>query len=124
MTTNITKDRVIDYTITGKFSIPASVSPDKDSKDEKKKVTLLVVCNNTPLSQIVGSMLKDKRINWQSSTRQKFDSIVSGSTVEYNFSGGRIEQDPEDAMLSRLKAMTPEARAEWFQDKMEKLEVK
>ena len=103
----ITKANIQDYVLTGEFSIPAKVRPELGS-DEVKDVTLVFQLENTPLLDIVGSSLKDKRINWQSGARKKFDSIPQAGIVKVKYSGGREVVDPEVAIANRLRAMSSE----------------
>ena len=109
---NINKGDVSTYTITGEFDIQATVSPDAESKAVKtsKTVWLRYILENTPLSEVISSALKDKRIVWQSGARGKFDSITNGSIIKVAFKGGQLPIDPKEAMVARLRAMTPEAR--------------
>jgi|WetSurMetagenome_2_1015567.scaffolds.fasta_scaffold19367_2 hypothetical protein len=120
MTINITKDNINEVVVTGSFDIAGSVSADEDSKAEAKSFTLRIVCTDTPLVDIIRSMCKDKKINWQVGARKNMSKIVPNSIIEVPFSGSRSIPviDPEVAMEARLRAMTPEARNKWFADKM------
>ena len=119
----ITKDKVIGYTVSGEFDIQASFSEDEEAKKagDSKAVTLRFKMVNTPLSEIIGSSLKDKRINVQTSLRKHPELYTVGQIITLDYKGGKSVADPEDVMAARLKAMTPEARAKWFADRGIKL---
>jgi|WetSurMetagenome_2_1015567.scaffolds.fasta_scaffold81638_2 hypothetical protein len=105
----IDKGNIAECTVSGEFDIAASVKSDKDSK-ESKQVTLRFKLLNIPVSLIVASSLKDKRINWQVGARTKFNQIIDHSIITVDYSGGRTPVDIEEAYAARLAAMTPEAR--------------
>ncbi len=119
----IKKQNVSEYVVTGQFDILASFSEDEDAKKsgDSKKVTLRFNMSQTPLSDIISSSLKDKRINVQTTLRKKPEMYKDGQIITLDYKGGRTEVDPEMAMLARLKAMTPEARAKWFEEKAKEL---
>lgn len=122
----ITKGKVSEYTVTGEFDIPASFSVDEDAKKAKEStnVTLRFKMSQTPLSEIIASSLKDKRINVQNTLRKKPEAYREGQILNLDYKGGKQPVDPEVAMLARLQAMSPEARDKWFEDKRKALGVK
>jgi len=115
----ITKDKVSTITVSGEFDIQASVSEDTDAKKagDSVNVTLRFKMVNTPLADIIASSLKDKRINVQTGLRKHVGELTPGMILSFDYKGGRTVADPEDVMTARLKAMSPEARAEWFKSK-------
>lgn len=117
----ITKGTLSSYVVTGEFDIEFSVKQDKDS-DETKSGTLRFKMDKVPLSDIVASSLKDKRINAQVGLRgDKFATLKNGQIVVLDYKGGRVAVDPEVAMLARLQAMTADERAKWFAEKQAEL---
>jgi hypothetical protein len=120
--TTINKADVSSYVITGEFEIAATVSADAESKAIKssKMVHLHFLMEGTPLGEVIGAALRDKRITWQSSARSKYESIVNGSTVKVNFKGGQLPVSPEEAMVAKLQRMTVEERATYLKELMTK----
>jgi len=123
MVTNITKGELGNYVVTGEFEIPAKISADSDAKaaGESTNVTLRFRLIEEPLENILSSSLKDKRINAQATMRKKSEAYREGQVVTLDYKGGKGPVDAEAAMMSRLKAMTPEARDEWFEEKRKQL---
>ena len=120
----ITKANVSEYNITGEFDIAASFKADKDS-DESKTVTLRFVMENEPLVNIIGSSLKDKRINWQVTARNNFNSITDKSVVKVKYVGGRGPQESAEEKLAReIADMTPEQAAAYIMAKVKALQAK
>jgi curli biogenesis system outer membrane secretion channel CsgG len=115
----IGKQDVVNYVINGEFDIAASVKPDKDS-DEQKNVTLRFRLVDTPLSEVIASALKDKRINWQTSARNKFESIRDKSVVLVDFKGGRSQVDPENAVAAKLASMSEAERENYIKNLLAK----
>jgi hypothetical protein len=120
MTIKIDNKNVGEVLVSGSWTIDAKVKA-MAGTDEQKAVTLKFNFVDTPLESIIQSSLKDKRINWQVTARAKFEQVKSGSVVEINYGNqAKATVDPEVAMQSRLAAMTPEARAKWFEEQMAK----
>lgn len=109
MPTNITKQNIGEFTVTGEFDIAASIKADKDSS-ESKQVTLRFKLVNTPVGEILGSSLKDKRINWQVKGRNGFNSIKDKSVIVVDYKGGRQPVDVEQAYEAKFLSMTPAER--------------
>lgn len=107
--TNIKNEDIGDFSVTGSWTISAKVRPDQDSK-EVKQVTLKYIFDQTPLTEILSSALKDKRINWQSGARKKFSSIIDKSMITVKFEGGRGPVDPKAQALAYFASLTPEER--------------
>lgn len=104
MGTVITKANLSEFSITGEFDIAASVKPEKGS-NESKQVTLRFRFNNEPVANVIQSSLKDKRINWQVSARNKFDSLVDRSIVVVEYKGGKAPTvDPMTQLLNEATA--------------------
>jgi hypothetical protein len=107
---NIDKSKVGEFVISGEFDIAASVKSDRDSL-ESKTVTLRFVLNSVPLSDIIASSLKDKRINWQTSARSKFNSIPNKSIVRVDYKGGRSQITSKEQVVGFANSLSPEERA-------------
>lgn len=107
--TTITNGNINEYVVTGEWSISCGLKPELGST-ESKKVTLTFMLENTPLLDIIGSSLKDKKINWQNNNRDKFDSIVDGSVIKVSYAGGRQPVDPEAQTKAYLASLSPEER--------------
>jgi hypothetical protein len=120
--TTIMKADVSEYVVTGEFVIAASVSADAESKSAKtsKSVRLNFIMENTPLSEVIGAALRDKRITWQASARSKYESIVNGSDIKVAFKGGQLPVSPEDAMVAKLQRMTADERQAYLQELINK----
>ncbi len=103
---NIAKDKVSEYCVTGEFNIEFSIKSDEDSR-EKKTGTLRFKLDSIPLSDIIQSSLKDKRINWQASARKNFNSIQSGVTV-VDYRGGRTPVDQKQNAKNYLATCSDE----------------
>lgn len=111
MSTVIDKTNMSNFVVNGSFDIAASVKPEQGSA-EKKNVTLRFVMSGTPLSDIIQSSLKDKRINWQTGARTKFNSIKSGSVIEVKYEGGRAPADPRAVALAYFSSLSDEEKEE------------
>ena len=114
---NITKANIGEVVVTGSFDIPFSVKPEQGS-NEVKHGTLRFKMNQTPLTSIIGSSLKDKRINEQVKMRANFNSIKEGAIIEVNYEGGRVPVDPRAAFKEAYLAAKTDAErakviAEW-----------
>ena len=105
----VSKSNINNYVVTGEWSISCGLKPELGSK-ESKKVTLVFMLENTPLLEIIGSSLKDKKINWQNSNRDKFESIKDGSVIKVNYAGGRQPIDQEAQTKAYLASLSPEER--------------
>jgi hypothetical protein len=108
MTTEITKASMNEFVVTGEFEIPFSIKSDIDSS-ESKSGTLRFKLDHEPIANIIGSSLKDKRINWQALARKKFETIT-GSVIEVDYKGGRHPVDQKQAAKSYLSSLTVEER--------------
>ncbi len=112
MPTVITKANIDEFVVTGDFDIEASFSADEDAKKAKdsKTVTLRFQMVNTPVSAIVKSSLKDKRINKQVGLRAKSEAYTNGQIILVKYEGEKYaEADPISTILARAAAagMTP-----------------
>lgn len=105
----ISKSNINNYVVTGEWSISCGLKPELGST-KSKKVTLTFMLENTPLTDIIGSSLKDKKINWQNNNRDKFDSIVDGSVIKVSYAGGRQPVDLEAQTKAYLASLSPEER--------------
>ena len=77
MATIITKENITDFVISGEWDIANSMKP-YEKATEKVKNTLRFVFDKVPVLDVISSSLKDKKINYQNSHREKFDSIPEG----------------------------------------------
>lgn len=119
--TEITNQTIGQYRIKGVWSITGSISADNNSKlmKESKSFTLRFTLDNE-LSDLMHPALSTKKINWAASKagRESIEKLKDGAVIELSFaSPGRTQADPEEVMASRLQAMTPEARKQWFESK-------
>jgi hypothetical protein len=113
--TNVTKDKIGEFVVSGEFDIAASVKADRDSL-ESKSVTLRFVMDSVPLSDIIASSLKDKRINWQTTARSKFSSISNKSIVRVDYKGGRSTIASKEQVVNFANSLSPEERAKLIAD--------
>jgi hypothetical protein len=113
--TTIEKNQIGEFSVSGEFDIAASVKSDRDSK-ESKAVTLRFVLNQIPLSDIIASSLKDKRINWQTTARSKFNSIVPKAIVRVDYKGGRTTITSKEQVVGFANSLSPEERAKLIAD--------
>jgi len=122
--TTIEKSDVSQYVVTGEFEIAATVSADADSKAVKasKSVKLHFKMDSTPLAEVIGAALRDKRITWQSWARTHYGEIANGSVVKVAFKGGQLPVSPEEAMVAKLQRMTAEEREQFLAELLAKAE--
>jgi hypothetical protein len=106
MTTIITKANMSEFVISGEFDIPSTT--------EGLSVTLRFKMDKTPVSEVVQSSLKDKRINKQIGLREHASEYKSGQIVTVDYKGGRTTVDPESAMAAKLAAMSDTERAAYL----------
>lgn len=93
---------VNDYAVTGKFDIAASFKADKTSTDEKT-VTLRVICNNTPLRDVITKALSTVRISWANGPgRSKFESWKHHSIIEVNFGSPGKTMKTHEEIIAEL----------------------
>ena len=110
--TNITKETVKDYVLTGKFDVQASIKPDKEST-VSKTVTLRFVAEALSLDSIIQGKLSQAKISYVNMVgRPKYDSIKNASVIEVSLSspGKRIET-PEDKVAKYVAQGYSEAAA-------------
>jgi hypothetical protein len=110
--TNITKETVKDYVLTGKFDVQASIKPDKEST-VSKTVTLRFVAEALSLDSIIQGKLSQAKISYVNTVgRPKYDSIKNASVIEVSLSspGKRIET-PEDKVAKYVAQGYSEAAA-------------
>lgn len=101
----ITQKTIDNYTLTGTFTIAASVKPYKDAS-ESKSVTLAFKLNAVPVRELVTPSLQSKRITWQNNVgRKHFDSLVDRSTVEVDFLSPGKRTKTRDEQIVETKAM-------------------
>lgn len=91
-----------------------AVKPEKDSA-ESRTITLRVKFDGATIADVFEKAMASTVIQWQAKAREKFTSIVDKSTVEVNFIAP-TRTDPEQAMIARLMAMTPEARVAYLKE--------
>jgi hypothetical protein len=107
---NIDKSKVGEYSVSGEFDISASIKSDRDSL-ESKTVTLRFMFDQVPLSDIIASSLKDKRINWQTSARSRFNSITNKAVIRVDYKGGRSHITSKEQVVNFANSLSPEERA-------------
>ena len=110
---NITKNDIGQYTITGEFDIASDV--------EGLRTTLRFVLDNTPLSDVIQSMLKDKRINKQVHIRAHSSEYVHGSIVRVPFTGGRAPVDAKVQLRAEVAGMSDEEATAYLLEKVRDL---
>ena len=116
--TEITKNNLSEFVLTGEFDIAASVSADDESKKAGVSVNVILrfKMDKTPVSEIISSSLKDKRINWQVKGRKTVGNLRAGQIVNLDYRGGRVMTSPmtpeqvKAAFKQQLASMTPEER--------------
>ena len=106
MATIITKENITDFVISGEWDIANSMKP-YEKATEKVKNTLRFVFDKVPVLDVISSSLKDKKINYQNSHREKFDSIPEG-IVKVDYKGGKAPADTEADYESQLASLSPE----------------
>ena len=92
-----------------------SIKPDKDST-ESKQITLRVKFDGVMLSAVFAKAVSGAVIQWQNGPgRSKFDSWQNGQIVEIEFKAPAKQPTlpPEDAIVAKAKAMTPEERKQY-----------
>ena len=101
----ITKVNMEQFVVSGEFDIKASFSADEEAKasGESKSVVLRFVMDKTPLSSIIASSLKDKRINKQTTLRQHPERYTDGQVIRFNYVG-ETYVDPEQAFMAKFDA--------------------
>jgi len=102
-----------------------SIKADADST-ESKLVNLKVAFDGVTLQSVFQKALAGAVIQWQNGVgRKKFDTFKSGQTVEIKFSApASTTIDPEQAMIMKLQAMTPEEQTMFLKELMNKAVVK
>jgi hypothetical protein len=114
----ITRDTIGQFCLTGDFDIAASVSADSDAKKAGESVSVILrfKMKQTPISDIIQSSLKDKRINWQTKGRDKVDKLNPGQVIVLDYKGGRAPVDPKQTARDYMASLTPEERAKFIAD--------
>jgi hypothetical protein len=107
---NIEKNQIGEFSVSGEFDIAASVKSDRDSL-ESKTVTLRFVFDQIPLVDIIASSLKDKRINWQTTARSRFNSIQNKAIVRVDYKGGRSQITSKEQVVNFANSLSSEERA-------------
>ena len=94
-----------------------SIKPDKDS-NESKQVNLEVTFDGVELESVFQKALSATVIQWQNGPgRKQFDQWKNGQTVEVQFSApGRVQIDPETAMVAKLQTMTSEEQVKFLKE--------
>lgn len=102
-----------------------SVKPFKGAT-ESKTINLRIDYSEITIGDILTKAVSHDVIAWQNGQgRKNYKSLTANSTVlvKAKSPGAAPQVDPEEAMVARLKAMTPEARAAWFAAKMAETET-
>lgn len=94
-----------------------SIKPDKDSTDSKQ-VNLEVTFDGVELEGVFQKALSSTVIQWQNGPgRKQFDQWKAGQTVKVQFiAPGRVQIDPETAMVAKLQAMSPEEQMTYLKE--------
>lgn len=111
----ITRENMAQFVVSGEFSIPSNV--------EGKNSTLSFIMDKVPVSSIIASSLKDKRINAQVKLRAKPESYKEGQIVKLAYTGGKVQMTGQEVILAEAEAkgMTVE---EYLKAELVKLEKK
>lgn len=91
------------------------IKPDKDSSDSKQ-ITLKVTFDGVELEGVFQKALSSTVIQWQNGPgRKQFNTWKDGQVVNVQFNApGRVQIDPETAMVAKLQAMTPEEQVAYL----------
>ena len=102
-----------------------NIKPDADSS-ESKQVTLRVKFDDVTLGDVFAKAISQVVIQWQNGPgRKKFTSWVDKSVVNIEFKApAQTQVDPEEAMVSRLTTMTPEAGEAYLKEMLAKAAAK
>ena len=99
-----------------------SISPDTESKKEgvKKTITLKMKYDGLTLADIFQKALKDDVISWANGGggRKNYDNLTDKQVVEVSAKspGSGPQEDPETAMVARLRSMTPEQQLAYLKE--------
>lgn len=100
---DITKQLVKGLKVTKNFEI----SPAKDDSRVKRFKLELTIDNVTVYDMALG-LLTPEVIKVQNSKRPSWDKLVEGTTFKKTFMKPMAQVDPEEAMIARLRSMSPE----------------
>lgn len=84
-----------------------SISPSKDD-DRSKTFKLELTIDNVTVLDMANGILKSEVIKVQNAKRSSWDKLVDKSTFKKTFNKPMATMDPEEAMIARLKGMTPD----------------
>jgi len=105
--------------ITGvKLSKVCSIRADKDST-ESKQVTIKVKFDGATLGSVFEKAVAGAVIQVQNGRlRKEYDQLKNGQVIEIQFSApaAKAQIDPEQAMITKLQAMTPEQRLAYLKE--------
>jgi hypothetical protein len=112
MATNL-KDKVVGVRLVK----TCSIKPDKESNDSKQ-INIEVTFDGVELEGVFQKALSSTVISWQNGPgRRQFDTWKDGQTVKVQFNApGRVQIDPETAMVAKLQAMTPEEQVTYLKE--------
>ncbi len=90
-----------------------SLKTDKDMADsDKKKIKLLIDFEGVTIAAVIEAAVRADVIKWQAANRDKFDTLIDGSTVNRKFAAPPVsvmsDEQIESAMVTKLSNMTPE----------------
>ncbi|MBU2395669.1 MAG: hypothetical protein KKH70_20235 [Gammaproteobacteria bacterium] len=100
-----------------------SIKADKDST-ESKQVNLKVKFDGALLSAVFDKAVAGAVIQWQNGPGRKgYDDWKANQTIEIQFTspGAKTQIDPEQAMIAKLKDMTPEMQLAYLTDLAKKV---
>lgn len=108
------KETIANVTLTKACSIKA----DKDSA-EAKVINLKVKFDGATLQSVFDKAMAGTVITWQNGVgRKNFDTYKPNQTVEISFiaPASKAQIDPEQAMIAKLQAMTPEEQLAYLKE--------
>ena len=103
-----------------KVTKAVSISPFKGSPDSKK-LTLVIDFDGCPLQSVFDKASSNDVISWQNNNRDKYDSLVDGSTIERDFSAPpstvvSIAQG-EQIVLAEMAGMSDDEKQAYLNEK-------
>ena len=96
----ITKENINECVVSGEFDIA--------SETEGLKLVFRFILDKTPVTSIIQSSLKDKRINKQIYTRAHPSEFTQGQIVRIPYVGGKVPVDPKVQLRAEIAGMSDE----------------
>lgn len=99
--------------------ISGSISPDKDSKDEKVTVHLVIDYSECTFADVLAWSNDNRKIAWASTGRKHIGTLTDGQTIRIKASSpGRRVVDPVASTKAMLQGMTKEEKEQWIADNL------